>query len=87
MRDHIYGDKEEYLEVTLHDTVLGDLQSLAHHLVTQGANINAVGGIYESPLGAAIFAGHQEMVKWLLQHGAELYCPFTQGVPRPRGRL
>jgi len=86
LRNHSYGNMEETLVDALHDAALGDQRALADHLVTRGADVNAIGGFYESPLGAAIFAGHQEMVKWLLLHGAKMdtktpppWCPVARG--------
>jgi hypothetical protein len=47
-----------------------NLMSIAVLLLTQGANINFVGGPFETALQAAIVGGHVQMVEWLLQHGA-----------------
>lgn len=58
------------LSYALQSASLENLLSIADLLLTQGADINFVGGPFETALQAAIVGGHVQMVEWLLQHGA-----------------
>src|SRR5947207_6109875 len=40
-------------------------------LISRGADVNALGGYHESPLGAAASIGSETMAKDLLKHGAD----------------
>lgn len=45
--------------------------NLAQLFIDAGANVNAVGGRYSTPLGAAVAEGERGMVETLLQRGAD----------------
>ena len=49
---------------------LGDL-ALLQSLVENGAEISKRGGKFEYPLGAAVYHGHSDVVRYLLQQGAD----------------
>jgi ankyrin repeat protein len=45
---------------------------IAELLLKNGANANAVAGLYINALGAASSAGYKLLVKWLLENGANV---------------
>ncbi|KAJ6035948.1 hypothetical protein N7540_000227 [Penicillium herquei] len=61
----------------------GAVQLLLDHaivklLLEHGADVNAQGGWYGTPLQAAAFGGYLEIVKLLLEHGAEVNAQVGQ---------
>jgi ankyrin repeat protein len=56
---------------------LGDL-ALVKSLVNHGADVNARGGKFESPLGAAAYHCHSGIVEYLLQQGADPNLPSRE---------
>lgn len=60
------------LSYALQSASLEASQSTADLLLTQGADINFVGGPFETALQAAIIGDHVQMVEWLLQRGATI---------------
>jgi ankyrin repeat protein len=56
----------------LYYAALSDLQCTAQRLLSQGANVDALGGKYGNGLQAASANGHIEMVRLLLTNGANV---------------
>lgn len=58
------------LSYALQAASLEGSQDKADLLLAQGADINFVGGLFDTALVATIIGGHSQMIAWLLQCGA-----------------
>jgi hypothetical protein len=64
-------DKNEFVPPLLSSALFG-LVNVTTVLLEKGANVNASGGLYGSPLQAASWKGHQEIVALLMEKGADV---------------
>lgn len=66
--------------LTLHEAAAsGQLDHLMHLLFAHPENINAFSNDGFTPLGLACYFGHEKIVKYLLQKGADVNLPSNNG--------
>ena len=59
--------------VPLYHAALFGLRDLAEHLITEHPeHVNARGGAQETPIHAAAYAGHANIISLLIEHGADM---------------
>jgi ankyrin repeat protein len=63
----------EYGQPLYYVALLG-LTSLTERMIKAGSNIHAIGGHHKYALCAASYAGHKEVVRLLLENGADIDC-------------
>ena len=59
--------------VPLYHAAMFGLRDLAEHLITKHPeHVNARGGLHETPMHAAVEAGHANIISLLIEHGADI---------------
>jgi ankyrin repeat protein len=61
---------------------LGNIEAVKQHLAA-GADVNAKEGVGATPLPAAAFEGHKEIVELLIEKGADVNTKGSEGRTRP----
>ena len=78
-----YGFKDDNLSTVLHVSVERNLKTLVECLLACGAEVNCREGCGVTPLHLAVFHGHIEVVRTLLQYDAKPSGTFPGNIPSP----